>query len=124
MGLVWRTGGLDGVADAATTERAVKVTVRLYNYAAVPYETLVEAEREASRIFRTAGVGLLWMECGPVEHVDLDACEHVGEPLRFVVKILPETMAVRLHRPPRVFGMAVQRDAFIFFERVQGLCAV
>ena len=33
-------------------------------------------------------------------------------------------MAVHLKRPLRVFGMAVQRDAFIFFDRVQGLCAV
>ena len=125
MGLVWSTGGLDRVADAAT-EPAAKVTVRLYNYAAVPYETLVEAEREASRIFRTAGVDLLWIECGPVERraVDLETCEQRGDSLRFVVKILPETMAVHLHRPPRVFGMAVQRDAFIFLDRVQGLCAV
>jgi hypothetical protein len=126
LGLVWISGGVDGVATGATTEPAAKAAVRLYDYAAVPYQTLAQAEREASRIFREAGVDLLWMQCSPVENkaADLDACEHMGEFPRFVVKILPETMAVHLQRHPRVFGMAVQRDAFIFFDRVLGLCAV
>jgi hypothetical protein len=125
VGLVWSLGGLDGVAAGATTELGAKVTVGLYDYVAVPSQTLAEAEYEASRMFRKAGVDLVWMKCGPVRNngAELDACEQVGESMRFVVKILPETMAVHLHRPPGVFGMAVQQFAFIFFDRVQGLCA-
>ncbi len=122
-----RSRRCDRVPQAgATTELAARVTVRLYDYAAVPYQTLAEAEHEASRIFRKAGVDLLWMQCGPVQNnaTDLDACEQVGESMRFVVKILPETMAVHLHRPPGVLGMTVQQFAFIFFDRAQGLCAV
>jgi hypothetical protein len=66
------------------------------------------------------------MQCSPVQNnaTDLDACEQVGESMRFVVKILPETMAIHLHRPPGVLGVAIQQFAFIFFDRAQGLCAV
>jgi hypothetical protein len=126
MGLVWSSGGLDGVATGAPTELGAKVTVGLYDYAVVPSETLAAAEREASSVFRKAGVDLLWVECGPVQNhaADLNACEQVGESMRFLVKILPETMAVHLHRPPGVLGVTVQQFAFIFFDRAEGLCAV
>jgi hypothetical protein len=105
----------------ATTELGARVTVQLYDYAAVPYRTLAEAEQEASRIFRKAGVELLWMQCSPLQN---NACEQVEKSMRFVVKILPETMAVHLHRPRGVLGVTVQQFAFIFFDRAQGLCAV
>src|SRR5260370_22611479 len=108
MGLVWGSGGLDGVADSATIEPVAKVTVLLYDYAAVPKQRLAEAEHEASRIFRKAGVDLRWLECRSVQDnaADLDGCEQAGESMRFVVKILPETMAGHRPRPPRVFRMA------------------
>lgn len=123
--ICFHSSALDEVAAGAAAEPIAKAAVRLYDYAAVPYQTLADAEREASRIFREAGVNLLWMECGPVQNdSDPDACEQLGESMRLVMRILPETMAVHLHRPPRVFGMSVQQDAFVFFDRVQELCGV
>jgi hypothetical protein len=115
-----------GVAASVTTALGAKVTVWLYDYAAVPYKTLAEAEHEAFRIFRKAGVNILWMQCGPPQNnpTDLDACEQAGQSPWFVVKVLPEAMAVHLRRQPQVFGMAIQLDAFIFFDRVQEFCAV
>jgi hypothetical protein len=87
----------------------------------VPARILAEAERVSSGIFGETGITLLWIECGSVEKKSSSAedCEHVSDTLRLILRIIPESMAAQLHRPSRVFGMAVQADAFIFFGRIQ-----
>ena len=39
------------------------VTVRTYNYAAIPAEQLAAARSEAERIFQRAGIAIGWIEC-------------------------------------------------------------
>jgi hypothetical protein len=39
------------------------VTIRTYNYAAVPLDDLNAAKSEAAHIFKTAGISLEWIEC-------------------------------------------------------------
>src|SRR5262249_18272349 len=80
-----------------------------------------EAKRVSSEIFRKAGITLLWVECAGLEKKSSGVadCEELSDPLRLVLKIISESRAAQLHRPPRVFGMAVQADAFIFFGRIQ-----
>ena len=43
--------------------RATELTVRFYNYAVVPDETLNAAQRKTEDIFRAAGIRITWAEC-------------------------------------------------------------
>ena len=45
----------------------VQITVRIVNADVVPEKTRVAAERVASEILRSAGVGVTWVECGAGE---------------------------------------------------------
>lgn len=49
-------------SDAAPSPEAV-VSVRTYNYAAVPFGQLAAAKSEAGHIFRTAGISVEWIDC-------------------------------------------------------------
>src|SRR5262249_18472862 len=91
-----------------------------------PSRTLAEAERMSSEVFREAGITLLWVGCGGVDKKSLEssACAQVSDPLHLVLKVVPESMAARLRQPPRVFGLAVEADAFIFFGRIQMFSAI
>ena len=42
---------------------AALVTIRIYNYAAVPPAELAAARADADRIFQEAGISLQWMNC-------------------------------------------------------------
>ena len=42
---------------------AAMITIRIYNYAAVPPEQLTAARATADRIFQDAGVSLAWIDC-------------------------------------------------------------
>lgn len=50
------------VGEAASSPAAV-VTVRTYNYAAVPFGQLAPAKSEAGHIFRRAGISVEWIDC-------------------------------------------------------------
>jgi hypothetical protein len=126
VGLVSILGSLAGAASAAAPASNPQLTVRLYDYAAVPVRTLAEAKHVSSEIFRAAGITLLWVECSSVENKSsgVEDCEHVSDPLRLVLRIVPESMEAQLHRPRRVFGMAVHSDAFIFYGRIETFSAM
>lgn len=100
---------------------SVQFTVRLYDYAAVPARTLTEAERVSAGIFREAGVKLLWVECAGFQENahSFNPCRLVKDPLGISLKIAPELMTARYHRPATELGMALETDAFVFFDRVQ-----
>lgn len=51
-----------GTPNGATEEKA-RVTVSVYNEAAVPGEVLSRAEQAASRIFQRAGIEVNWLNC-------------------------------------------------------------
>src|ERR1035437_3843089 len=44
-------------------ETRFQITVRVYHYAGVASGTLLRAEEEGTRIFRKAGVEVVWLEC-------------------------------------------------------------
>ena len=58
--------------DAAPAEDAV--TVRTYNYAAVPIEQLGPAKSEATRIFKRTGISIEWADCQVPGGVSRSAC--------------------------------------------------
>jgi hypothetical protein len=55
---------LPGLAN----ESAIKaqVTINVYNDAQLSSQILAQAEKEATRIFRKAGVGSVWINCQPL----------------------------------------------------------
>ena len=50
-------------SSGANTVGTDVVTVRSYNYAAVPIEQLAAARSETERIFRRAGIAVAWIDC-------------------------------------------------------------
>jgi hypothetical protein len=73
---------LEGVPAWARDGRppGVFVTVAVHNHAGVPANTLAEAERTASSIFKQAGVDVDWANCDlPVEEGQLASSCHVTE---------------------------------------------
>lgn len=57
-GSLWGRGTPNG-----PTEEKARVTVSVYNQAAVPGEVLSRAEQAASRIFQRAGIEVNWLNC-------------------------------------------------------------
>jgi len=60
------------VCTQARIEEELPLTVAVHNDAGIPQGTLLEAEAEASRLFRQAGVAVRWLNCplpadGPVD---------------------------------------------------------
>jgi hypothetical protein len=62
-----------GVSSAGPLP-APAVSVRTYNYAAVPAATLLAGRSEADQIFRSAGIPLVWIDCRVPGSEDGRAC--------------------------------------------------
>ena len=106
-----------------------RLTVRVYNYAAVSRATLAGAEKEASRIFREARIETSWQDC-PTSHAEEEAfpgCAQLLGPAGVDVRIVPRSMAARLESPRERLGLAlpsqsgVASAAWVFFHRVEEL---
>lgn len=52
-----------GAEPNLTAQTSRDITVQVYNWAHVLPRTLAAAETEAARIFRGAGVGVMWLNC-------------------------------------------------------------
>jgi len=65
-------------------------TVLVYDYAEVPGETIVQAETEATHIFRKAGVESVWLNCShsAVEANEPTICQKPLGPLDFVLRVI------------------------------------
>lgn len=59
--------------NAAPKQQAA-VSIRTYNYAALPVAQLSESRAEAAHIFRQAGIVLEWVECRVPGSIDGAAC--------------------------------------------------
>lgn len=71
--MVVLTAAASGVIEAAPRPEAA-VTIRTYNYAAVPRAQLDFARSEAAHIFKRAGISVDWIECRVPHSVDGAAC--------------------------------------------------
>jgi hypothetical protein len=65
------------------------VTVSVHNDASIPLAVLLQAESEASRIFRQSGLELRWMNCSPLPHVpeNPSECAAAEFPRHFQLRI-------------------------------------
>lgn len=90
-----------GISLADSTERdSSQVTVLVINSARVAPAILRQAERESARIFLSAGIEILWVNCGPDSPEA--GCPEVGGVNQFVLHIVPQATTFT----DSVFGVA------------------
>lgn len=116
-----------GILAASGAEAQSFLTVRVYNYAAVPGSTLARAEAAAQGIFHKAGIEVEWIHC-PTSRNEVDlfpACRKPSGPWDVVLQIVPQSM-----EPKSVgsdaFGLALpgtssepSTHAYVFFHRAE-----
>jgi hypothetical protein len=86
-----------------------RITVFVYNYAAIAPEVLGETEAEAARIYHYGGIEIHWLDC-PLAPKDADlfpACQIPPGPTRLALRILSQSMADRLRQADDSFGFAM-----------------
>jgi hypothetical protein len=87
------------------------ITIRVYNYAEVPMQTLRRAQKQAAAVLDRAGVTTRWLNCLPAVGVEKDpACREPKGPTDLVLRTLSRSMAQKLEIPASDlrFGYALQ----------------
>jgi hypothetical protein len=127
LGIVLATVGVP--AQAKVVPRApVVVTISMHNDAAVPWGTVRDAEEEASRVFREAGIEVEWVNCqaGSEDVLDTEKSRSCGE------ASFPEHLHLRIEKrsvglSPEVMGISFLSEngsgsqADLFYEGLEGL---
>ena len=127
--VVFITLGL-AVSAAKAEEGSLRITVRVYDYAAVSPEILAAAEEETARILHAAGIGTEWLDCTVPQGTNPndDACRRPFGPADLIVRILPEPMAARLPFRNITLGFALLTEeggygsvAGVLYHKVESL---
>ena len=100
--LIATLGALTGRAESRP-----RITVLLYNYAAVSPQTLASAEREAAAIYGRMGIEVEWVDGPTVAHGATTAYRVAAGPDRLEVRLLPRRMAERLKLRSNEVGRAM-----------------
>jgi hypothetical protein len=117
-----------GAPAAARVEPGLTITLRVYNYARVPFWTLSRAERGTAEIFRMTGVETSWIDC-QVSTADppTPACEQPVASSDLFLKLLPPSKALAFPSYADTFGITLAEkdwlgtDAIIFYGRIATL---
>jgi len=109
----------NAVANAGDTE--AEVTVLVQNSARISAPIMNKALLETSRIFRAAGIDIVWVQCaGGLGTVD-DSCHRVPGPKQFVLHIVSKGKT----SSDLVFGLAFLNEAGdgkysdVFLDRIK-----
>ena len=103
--LILNASGLSGAETQEPAELGSEITVRVYNYAAVPEQRMARAQRHAATVFAKVGLEPTWLDCRLSSAVPIKdaACEERLRPTDVVLRILPQKMAARLGvKPPHI----------------------
>jgi hypothetical protein len=76
------------------SQSKLPLTLRVYDTAGVPAKALDEAKTQLRRIFNSAGVAPLWLDCVVAQALD-PACVGKLQPTEIVVRIPPRTSTSR-----------------------------
>ena len=87
---------------AENADTASSVTVRLYSDVQLSTQTLSQAEQEATRIFRQAGIETVWVQCKPSPSPTDPRCEFPPGSKLLAMRIVPKA----LNAADSIFGMA------------------
>ena len=110
-----------GLSLASAEAIPVRITVLVNNSAGVPANVLKQAEQEAARIFRPAGVEIVWVNCGEESVMEDGACREVPGANRFVLHLVPNGKT----SSDFVFGVAFLGEdgrgkyCNVFFDRIR-----
>ena len=120
VGLYWLTLG-NAQAAVKPPGAELEVTVGIYNEARISSHLLKKAESEAARLFREAHISVRWVVCplSDSERSQNPECDEVFSSPFFFLKILPEAMAQRLAHRPYEYGLALQFQAYVYFDRLK-----
>jgi hypothetical protein len=105
---------------AVGSNRHSEITVLVNNSAGISEPVLRHAEGEAARIFRAAGIDVVWVDCLRGATLADDRCRRVPGPNEFVVHIVANGTT----SSDRVFGLAflgqdgAGKYSDIFYDRV------
>jgi len=100
-----------------------QLTVYVSDSANTPERSLFDAEREAARIFKNAGIAVEWVNCSSSAHPSRDSrCHQTPGPGEFAVRVVPRARQA----PSTVFGTSFLGPsggvyADVFFDRVRQL---
>jgi hypothetical protein len=97
------------VSSLRAAEPDSKITIFVYNYAAIPPDVLAQTEAEATRIYQLGGIEIQWLDCplAPGEASQFPACQVPPGPTRLALRILSQSMAERLRQAQDSFGFAL-----------------
>ena len=106
--------------NAETPLTKVHLTVKVYNYARVPPESLIAGEATAAWIFHRVAIDIQWVDC-PISEEDIPKfpeCRSVV--VAPTVKLLPRSMAEKFDVPAAKYGFALRpNEAFVFVHRIE-----
>jgi hypothetical protein len=89
LALGFLTIALPGSANETATK--AQVTINVYNDAQLSSQILAQAEEEATRIFRKAGIESIWIDCRSLNtdtHPDPE-CQNPAGPSHLALRIVP-----------------------------------
>jgi hypothetical protein len=96
-------------SSLGAAEPGSRITVFVYNYAAIAPDVLALTEAEGSRIYQQADIEIHWLDC-PLSPKDADqfpGCQIPPGPTRLALRILSRSMADRLRQAEDSFGFAM-----------------
>jgi hypothetical protein len=100
------------VAALGAAEPIPKITVLIYNYAAIPPGLLAQTEAEAARIYQHCRIEFRWLDC-PLRSEEVDrfpACKIPSGPTWLALRILLSPMAKYAQAPEESLGFALHSD--------------
>jgi len=100
--------------------------ISVYDRTGMPPRLLSKAGERTTRIFRKAGIAMVWLDCWPgvCNQLQLAYCSGQASSIHLVLTILPEQMAHRLPQTIEKFGIALAEGgrgsyAYVFFGRIE-----
>ena len=131
LSLMLTSNGFAEARAGKVSETNLEITVLVYNYALVPPKTLLQAQGNASRILREAGIKIVWANCPTSEEKisEHPVCQQIADgPTKLQLTVLPRHMAARLPMSNKTFGFSLPAgkdgfgvNAYVFAHRVDEL---
>jgi hypothetical protein len=121
LGVLVVVGLWGNIAAGREGGRSSEITVLIYNSAGISVPVLSRAEVEAARIFRAAGIDIVWVDCSNGAAMVDEACHGVSGSNYFVLHIVSKGRT----SSELVFGLAflaqdgAGKYSDVFFDRVE-----
>jgi len=123
LSVLWVAGGGTALGRArglGADQVRPTITLLVFNYAAIDERRLVEAEKEASRVFDRAGVTLSWHACGGTGQPVSDlACASDDDPRMIKVRLVKRILDGSHLTDDGTLGFAVGQMATVSYVRAQ-----